>query len=149
MLGKLAELAKSARWSSSSATGICILRLLAADNSEAMTMSVILLPTKRPRGAACGDRVGGNAKLLGRSHTSSSLRHLADRLWIRRFLVRPQEGQLQAPLSLIWWRRLCFLCRRAGFVVPACKKLPRYVPLAGAAVTLDNSGKSAGRRIEL
>jgi hypothetical protein len=58
------------------------------------------LAKRSVRVAASGYRLGGDAKLLGRNHTSASLRHLADRLWIRRFLVRPQEGQSQAPPSL-------------------------------------------------
>ena len=61
--------------------------------------SVILLPTQPVRVWVAECRFGEHAKPLGRNHKSASFRRLAERLWIRRFLVRFQEGQSQAPPS--------------------------------------------------
>jgi hypothetical protein len=85
--------------------------------------SVIPLTTQPPGVDAFGDRVGGNTNLMGRSHTATPLRHLANRLWIRRFLVRPQEGQLQAPPSLASDGGVCSFRSGVGRFLVRCGSL--------------------------
>ncbi len=80
---------------------------------------------------------------------NDSLRASPERLWIRRFLVRSQEGQLQAPQPLTSGCGGCVLCslRGCSSFRPA-QTITRQEPDVGSAVALETSGKSAGRRIE-
>lgn len=102
-----------------------------------MTTTVMTLPTQPKGVSAIGHRVVGDAKRFGRNHNSVSLRLLADRIWIRRCLVRSQEGQYEAPRQLRLERR---------FVRPA--RPPATSQLRGLARMgrrLRNQGEVRGR----
>ncbi len=98
-------------------------------NSEAVESNQRMEANRRSGFASFGPQLCTTANPFGKNRKKAPGCGFRERLWIRRFLVRPQEGQLQAPLSLtsdggvcVWRGRVVrFLVRPDGlFGMPPC-----------------------------
>jgi hypothetical protein len=86
--------------------------------------------------------------MLGKWPTPNKLHGMiapAGGLWIRRVLVRAQEGQLEGPIPLRWVGpfRFCARCYRFCYSLGAAPAVRRFTSLVGDAMTLSIVASSA------